>query len=314
MASVFQDLLDSYYDGLQYADPRTKDWLLVWGDYSYVLACTISYLLFLWIGPKIMKNRAPIEMRWLLVVYNMGLMALSLYMMIEIILSTYAANYGITCQVYDVKTTPNKPGELRVAKVMWWYFFSKLIELMDTVLMVLRKRNRQITFLHVFHHASMLNIWWWVMMYIPGGLSYFGALLNCFIHVVMYTYYGLSVLPEMQPYLWWKKYLTKMQLAQFVITFTHSTYSIVNGCNFPQWGKFLLVGYMVCMLVLFGNFYVQTYRRNRRERLATHPKKTEKAGNNNLFIANGVHNGYSNGLNGVTNGKVNGYVHERKAD
>ncbi len=54
--------------------------------------------------------------------------------------------------------------------VMYWYFFSKSIELFDTVLMVLRKKNNQITFLHVFHHVSMLNIWWWVMMFIPGGL------------------------------------------------------------------------------------------------------------------------------------------------
>lgn len=55
--------------------------------------------------------------------------------------------------------------------VMYWYFFSKSVELMDTVLMVIRKKNGQITFLHVFHHASMLNIWWWVMMFIPAGAS-----------------------------------------------------------------------------------------------------------------------------------------------
>lgn len=41
---------------------------------------------------------------------------------------------------------------------------------MDTVLMILRKKMNQVTFLHVFHHATMLNIWWWVMMFIPGGL------------------------------------------------------------------------------------------------------------------------------------------------
>ena len=58
----------------------------------------------------------------------------------------------------------------QVANVLWWYFFSKAIELMDTVLMVLRKKSSQITFLHVFHHATMLNIWWWVMTFIPGGL------------------------------------------------------------------------------------------------------------------------------------------------
>jgi len=67
--------------------------------------------------------------------------------------------------------------------VLWWYFFSKAVELMDTVLMVLRKKSTQITFLHVFHHATMLNIWWWVMTFIPGGLCkssrHFSVCMRC---------------------------------------------------------------------------------------------------------------------------------------
>lgn len=39
------------------------------------------------------------------------------------------------------------------------------------------------------------------------------ALVNAFIHIVMYSYYGLAALgPAYQKYLWWKKYLTQMQL------------------------------------------------------------------------------------------------------
>ena len=38
-------------------------------------------------------------------------------------------------------------------------------------------------------------------------------MLNCVVHVIMYTYYGLSALgPAYQKYLWWKKYLTTIQL------------------------------------------------------------------------------------------------------
>ena len=40
---------------------------------------------------------------------------------------------------------------------------------MDTFLMVLRKKESQITFLHVFHHSSILMVWWVVMSYLPGG-------------------------------------------------------------------------------------------------------------------------------------------------
>ena len=38
-------------------------------------------------------------------------------------------------------------------------------------------------------------------------------MINCFIHVIMYSYYLLSALgPALRPYLWWKKYLTLLQL------------------------------------------------------------------------------------------------------
>lgn len=48
---------------------------------------------------------------------------------------------------------------------------------------------------------------------ISGGLGTFHALLNCVVHVIMYSYYGLTAMgPSYQKYLWWKKYLTTIQL------------------------------------------------------------------------------------------------------
>lgn len=45
-------------------------------------------------------------------------------------------------------------------------------------------------------------------------LGFFGPTLNSFIHILMYSYYGLSVFPSMHKYLWWKKYLTQAQLVR----------------------------------------------------------------------------------------------------
>ena len=44
--------------------------------------------------------------------------------------------------------------------------------------------------------------------------AYFGAALNSLIHVLMYSYYGLSAVPALRPYLWWKKYITQGQLVR----------------------------------------------------------------------------------------------------
>jgi hypothetical protein len=48
-------------------------------------------------------------------------------------------------------------------------------------------------------------------------LALFIIILNSFIHVIMYTYYGLSACgSRIQKYLWWKRYLTQAQLVRFV--------------------------------------------------------------------------------------------------
>ncbi|CAJ0956078.1 unnamed protein product [Ranitomeya imitator] len=147
-----------------------------------------------------------------------------------------------------------------VAKVLWWYYFSKAIEFMDTIFFVLRKKNSQITFLHVYHHATMFNIWWCVMNWIPCGQSFFGPTLNSFIHVLMYSYYGLSVIPSMHKYLWWKKYLTQAQLIQFLLTISHTLSAVVKPCGFPFGCLIFQSSYMTTLVLLFVNFYLKIRR------------------------------------------------------
>lgn len=46
-----------------------------------------------------------------------------------------------------------------------------------------------------------------------GGHSTFFALLNTFVHIVMYFYYMVAAMgPKYQKYIWWKKYLTAFQM------------------------------------------------------------------------------------------------------
>ena len=52
---------------------------------------------------------------------------------------------------------------------MWFYYFSKIIELLDTVIFILRKKNSQVTFLHVYHHATMVMLWWIGTKWFAGG-------------------------------------------------------------------------------------------------------------------------------------------------
>ncbi|GBM47544.1 Elongation of very long chain fatty acids protein 7 [Araneus ventricosus] len=102
---------------------------------------------------------------------------------------------------------------LQMVQICWVAYISKLIEYFDTVIFVLRKKDSQIIFLHVFHHATVPVIAWLGVSYGPGGYNTIFPMVNSFIHVWMYLYYGLASLgPEIQKYLRWKKYLTSLQL------------------------------------------------------------------------------------------------------
>lgn len=46
----------------------------------------------------------------------------------------------------------------------------------------------------------------------PSLTAFLSALINSLVHVVMYTYYGMSAMPHLRKYLWWKKHLTQFQL------------------------------------------------------------------------------------------------------
>lgn len=85
-------------------------------------------------------------------------------------------------------------------------------------------------------------------------------MVNSFIHVLMYSYYGLAALgPSVSKYLWWKKYLTILQLIQFTTALILGINGIRSGCDFPLWMQYALVIYMLSFIVLFGNFYAKAY-------------------------------------------------------
>ena len=61
----------------------------------------------------------------------------------------------------------------QIAKAIWWFYISKLLELLDTVIFILRKKYNQVSFLHVFHHASMFSLWWVGVKWVAGGMCTF---------------------------------------------------------------------------------------------------------------------------------------------
>jgi elongation of very long chain fatty acids protein 4 len=57
--------------------------------YWPTLVLTLLYLLFVWYGPKLMKNRQPFEFRYTLFVYNLALVALNYHICSEVSFHIY---------------------------------------------------------------------------------------------------------------------------------------------------------------------------------------------------------------------------------
>lgn len=133
------------------------------------------------------------------------------------------------------------------------YWFTKLYELLDTVFMILRHKERQISFLHVYHHSSMIilsDVAYHLYPY-PAFTIYLA--LNSMVHVVLYTYYGLSALyPDNPPK--WKRFLTQFQIVQFIIDMVHAVIGYLYY-GFCVYG----ILYGITMICLFSNFYHQAY-------------------------------------------------------
>jgi hypothetical protein len=78
----------SYKLALKHADPRTKDWFLMWRDPIPTVILTIIYLFIILLGPRYMKHREAFHISTgILFTYNMALVVLSAYIVEEVITS-----------------------------------------------------------------------------------------------------------------------------------------------------------------------------------------------------------------------------------
>ncbi|XP_055772626.1 elongation of very long chain fatty acids protein 4-like [Salvelinus fontinalis] len=214
---LINDTINLYKWALTIADKRVEKWPLMDNPLP-TLAISSSYLLFLWLGPKYMQNREPFQLKKTLILYNFSMVVFNFFICKELFLAARAAGYSYICQSVDYSDDPN---EVRIAAALWWYFISKGVEYLDTVFFILRKKFNQVSFLHVYHHCTMFTLWWIGIKWVAGGQSFFGAHMNAAIHVLMYLYYGLASFgPKIQKYLWWKKYLTVIQMVRDPFTVT----------------------------------------------------------------------------------------------
>lgn len=248
-----------WHEAASGGDPRIQHLPLMQSPLIVHLIVVLYVLFVKKVGPEIMKNRPALVLRRILLVYNLLMMLYNFALFYAGGTFGWWNGYSLKCQPLDTSYTRNGIG---MAYTAYAFMFSKIIELLDTVFFVLRKKDSQVTGLHVWHHSFMVISYYWGIKYSPGGHGSFVGFVNSFIHVIMYGYYFLSALgPGVQKHLWWKKYLTSLQMIQFTAIFLHSMQLLFRSCNVPNTIIVYTMFNTLVFLILFRDFFVKAYQR-----------------------------------------------------
>ncbi|XP_066901879.1 very long chain fatty acid elongase AAEL008004 isoform X1 [Halyomorpha halys] len=220
-------------------------------------ALTSAYLYFIIVaGPRCMKGRKPYSLKPVLLLYNLAQVVFSTWMVVR----GFKETYGIFLRAACTPSLLSPKTAYAVDSLSWYYLISKYFEFLDTIFFVLRGKWKQVTFLHVYHHANMAIFTWIFVKYVSGIQIFMLGMCNSFVHAVMYSYYLLAAFgPSISRFLWWKRYITRLQIIQFLVVIVYLVYLYVQGCNTPP--GFIL--FSICntssFLILFLLFYAKAY-------------------------------------------------------
>jgi len=250
-----EQVLDYIYNFTWVRD-KTPLSALQWPICLCAIYVTTVYALYLY-----KKDRNPSNVNVFVAIHNFILVVMSasmclgvLYAIFELV-SKGATTFDLICDE-----------DLKMAKgpVFFWcymFYLSKYYEFVDTIFIVLKKK--ELTFLHLYHHCLIVFLTWIGMNTLTTN-QWVGVFLNTFVHVCMYYYYFLAAIGKT---VWWKKHLTTMQMVQFCIVVSVLFYWLFldfqnqpKGCSGELWSFGLCLFGQITFLALFYNFYSHTYK------------------------------------------------------
>ncbi|ELU09229.1 hypothetical protein CAPTEDRAFT_200705 [Capitella teleta] len=219
---------------------------------------SIIYVIFIFSAKAYMSDKPPFQLRGALAAWS-GLMAIfSIVCTVRVLPEFYdsIANQSFQFSVCSTRFQHDAP----TALWLHLYSFAKLVELGDTVFIVLRKQN--LIFLHWYHHTTVFMYSYYGLIDNIGVVRYF-CVVNMAVHSLMYSYYTLRALRVRVPRVV-NIFITFIQIAQMAVGLFTNVMAIVyqrRGEDCPL--KPLLFVFTMLMyasyLVLFSHFFYVAY-------------------------------------------------------
>lgn len=251
--------LHAYVSSLR--DPRTTNWSFH-TDARFVFPVLLGYVYLVKVGgPRWMQNREPFDVRRAILVYNAATAVVNGYFCVQYLRHSFlSGGYSLFCQGIDYESGVEEVHTATILELNWWYTWVRIADFADTFFFLARKKYSQISYLHVVHHFLVVFNSWLFISFGSDGQPLLGLCMNPFVHVVMYSYYFLAALgPSVRKYLSWKRYLTQLQIAQFVVLTAHMAIPLFYDCGYPRPLALIGAAQGLLGLALFINFYAKTY-------------------------------------------------------
>lgn len=231
--------------------------------YSPFLICQAYLILVKILGPKLMRNRPAYDLRGALVTYNAFQIIFNGWIFYQVCRLTWFKGYSLICQPMDYSYSEDA---LQIIKTGYIYALSKLIDFLDTLFFVLRKKESQLTFYHIYHHVCMFLTIWIGFRFISGGQSAFLPTVNTLVNVGVHIYYLITAMgPRFRKYLWWKKYLSVLQILEFLFIGVHGSQMLFVECGFPAAVSWYYVVQVIVFFLLFKNGHLKSYPQNKKD-------------------------------------------------
>jgi elongation of very long chain fatty acids protein 6 len=186
------------------------------------------YLSFIYVAPSLMSSSKEFNLDILLAFWNLGLSAFSAWGSFHTMPHLF---YFVTHKSFE-ETVCDQPAMIwgygATGLAVQLFILSKIPEVLDTVFLILRKKH--LTFLHWYHHVSVLLFCWNSYVTESGAGLYFVAM-NYTVHAIMYFYYfsrAIRIVPKNFP----SWIITILQITQFVV----GTAVVCSGIYFYVYG------------------------------------------------------------------------------
>lgn len=251
--------LRSLYTGYEANWGNESIWTSVTRVYwKYSIIAAAMYIAFILVGQRFMQGKKAYDLKVPLAVWNLFLAVFSFVGTVRLVPHLL---YGLAINHHTYFFCRAASAAYGLGSSGLWvnlFIWSKYAELLDTVFLVLRKKP--VSFLHWFHHATVLMYCWHASQYeMPTGI--FFATMNYIVHSIMYFYYFLAAVMKPPK---WSKFVTVLQIAQmfagmFITAYHYYLLNHVPNCDGSYQNIAAAFVMYTAYMVLFVQFFVGRY-------------------------------------------------------